>query len=65
MVHPLLPKEEWSLNTPSGWLGWARLLALVQSDTGMPILNQAHARYIQTHTEMLVEVLYVANRPVP
>ena len=24
LVHPMLPKEEWSLNTPSGWLGWAR-----------------------------------------
>ena len=64
-AHPLLTTETWGLTTPSGWLGWARLLALIQEDTGLPIFEHAHSQYLMTHPELLAEVLRSTGRSVP
>ena len=53
------------MNTPSGWLGWARQIAMIRYETGVPIFQPAHAQYVDEHPGMLVETLRSLRTPVP
>jgi hypothetical protein len=62
---PLEQAPSRSLSTPSGWLGWVRLLALVHHRAGLPIHDRAHAQFLEDKPQVSVETLRSSGCPIP
>ena len=57
--------DEPYLNTPSGWFGWARLLAQIRHDTKRYLFSPNYDKLLSDYPEILQETLGTLGRPIP
>ena len=65
LLPPMDMKGSHGLNTPSGWMGWTRLLGQLHTGIGWPLFTPEYARFLNENLGIIVEVLGSDHKKIP